>query len=105
MSDSYSSEFAKSIADTFSTTDVFSRVVDYSRSFADVATITEALSKEFSRPLADSATVTDADARHFYKNVTGDSVSFSDSLVIQIVSAEAQLLNNYVLNFFTLNGP
>ncbi|KPL15454.1 hypothetical protein AMJ74_01460 [candidate division WOR_3 bacterium SM1_77] len=81
------------------------KVVQFNRSFNDTSIVTEALSKQFSRPLADSATITDADARHYYKNVTGDSFSFSENVVVQIISAEAQLLNNYVLNFFTLNGP
>lgn len=105
VTDSPSKDHTKLFVDSFFSSDAFTRVVNYNRNPNDAVLVTEALSKQFSRPLADSASISDADSRHFYKNVVGDSVSFSESFSYVIVGAESQLLNTYPLNTFTLNGP
>lgn len=98
-------DVSKPLTDAVSLSDLFDRQVQYSRSFTDTATVTEALVSSFSKSLQDSATPSDSPAWHFYK-AASDSVTVTDSIIsIIIVSGATQLVNSFPLNVFTLNGP
>ncbi len=76
----------KPLSDSLTIQDQYSSVINYARAFVDTTTTSEVIDKVFIKSISDSA-------------------SFPDNLVIQIIPVSPQLLNTYVLNYFTLNGP
>lgn len=97
-------QFDGALADSTTTADSLSRVVSWDRAPVDSQLVVDALAYAFTTEFADEAYSNDAPANSVQKPIE-DSIATSDVLTYEIVAAETQLLNTYVLNFFALNGP
>jgi hypothetical protein len=91
--DHVAKDVGKGINDTATASDVFTRVVEYNRSFDDAASAGDAVAKDISKALSDSATASDNFTRVVgYNRSFADTATQSDSGVV--------LNQDYVSGFY-----
>ena len=126
LADASAVDVTKPVTDTVSLSDVFSKVVTYSRIFADSFSVddqatVDAISKQtdstktnvfsltdistlsFDKEVADSFSFAESQVFPVDKSLT-DSFSFSESVTVTILGGSSSVLNASALNTFTFNS-